>query len=110
MKKIFNFATLLLSFILTLYSQQLRASELRTIEQVSRQGMIVTMGELTGAGAQMSVSRLAGLILPEGVLMKEDCTLVVVKNVQNPMVSDILKIRVLDQEIRATEFLGFVVH
>lgn len=86
------------------------ARELATIDELARQGMQVRMGELTGAGSKFALSKLAGLVLPEGVLMKEDCTGIVVKNLKDPKVSDIVKIKFNDHEIMASEFVGFVVH
>ena len=71
--------------------------------------MQVKMGELTGAGSKFSLHNLAGLILPDGVLMKEDCTAIVVKPTADPKVSDIVKIKVQNHDIAASEFIGFVI-
>lgn len=104
MKKIL--ALLLFSFA----SLTIHARELSTVDELARLGMVVKMGELTGAGSKFSLNKLAGLVLPEGVLMKEDCTGIVVRNSADPKVSDIVKIKVQDHEIQASEFVGFVVH
>lgn len=81
----------------------------KTIDILGKQGLQVKMGELTGAGSRFSVHDLAGLVLPDGVLMKEDCSAIVVNNASNPKVSDIVKIKVQDQEIDASEFVGFII-
>lgn len=109
MKKIVN-ATFMGLAIFLLLASNAHARELATIDELARQGMQVRMGELTGAGSKFSLSKLAGLVLPEGVLMKEDCTGIIVKNLKDPKVSDIVKIKFNDQEIMASEFVGFVVH
>ena len=68
------------------------------------------MGELTGAGSRFSVQSLKGLVLPEGVLLTENCSGIVVKSgVVNPKISDIVKIQAQGVEIPAAEFVGFVV-
>lgn len=86
------------------------AIELSTLDEVARAGMQVKMGELTGAGSKFSLGNLAGLVLPEGVVMKEDCSALVLKNVADPKISDIVKIKVEGHEISASEFTGFVVY
>jgi hypothetical protein len=43
------------------------------------------------------------------VLMKEDCSAIIVKSSADPKVSDIIRIKVQDHEIAASEFIGFVV-
>ncbi|MFA6238631.1 MAG: hypothetical protein WC635_14955 [Bacteriovorax sp.] len=86
------------------------AIELSTVDAVARQGMQVRMGELTGAGSKFSLGKLAGLVLPEGVVMKEDCSGLVMKNVADPKISDIIRIKIDGQEIPASEFVGFVVY
>lgn len=104
MKKIFASFLLLLSLISSVHSQ-----ELMKVDELIRQGMQVKMGELTGAGSRFSIKNLEGLVLPEGVLLKGDCTGIVVKNSQDPKVSDIVKIKIQGGEILAHEFVGFVV-
>ena len=79
------------------------------LDALIKQGMQVRMGELTGAGSRFSVNNLAGLILNEGVLMKEDCSAIVVKSGVDPKISDIIKIKINNQEIASSEFIGFVV-
>lgn len=101
----FFVATLALTLSLMMKSY---AGELVTVDAVMKQGLQVRMGELTGAGSKVSLRNMQGLILPEGVLMKSDCTGIVVKNSADPKVSDIVKIKVNDIEIPAQEFVGFV--
>lgn len=93
-----------------LFSGNTEARELQSLDELARMGLQVKMGELTGAGSKFSLNKLAGLVLPEGVLMKEDCTGIVVKNAADPKVSDIVKIKIHNQEIMASEFVGFVLH
>lgn len=83
--------------------------ELVTIDQVIRQGLQVKMGELTGAGSRVSLQRLAGLVLPEGILMKEDFNEMLIKNSVDPKISDIVKIKNEGQDLMAFEFIGFVI-
>jgi hypothetical protein len=102
----FFIATFLLTFSLMMKSY---AQDLTPVEILIKQGLQVRMGELTGAGSKFSIKNLQGLVLPEGVLMKSDCTGIVVKNSADPKISDIVKIKVNDVEIAAEEFVGFVV-
>lgn len=80
-----------------------------SINNLKKQGLQIQMGELTGAGSKFSVHNLAGFILPEAILMKDDCGTITVKTSSNPLVSDIVKIKIQDQEIAASEFIGFIV-
>ena len=83
---------------------------LTNIDQVTKLGLSVQMGELTGAGSRVSMANLRGLILPEGVLMTSDCSgIVIKKDVVNPKISDIIKIQAQGVEIPASEFVGFVI-
>lgn len=104
MKKIIASLILAIAFLNSAY-----AIDQSSIDALIRQGLQVKMGELTGAGSKFSVHNLAGLLLPDGVLMKEDCSAIIVKSSADPKVSDIIKIKVQDHEIAASEFIGFVV-
>lgn len=104
MKKIFTFTILFIVLINPSFG-----IDQKTIDVLGKQGLQVKMGELTGAGSRFLVHDLAGLVLPDGILMKEDCSAIVVKNTINPKVSDIVKIKVQDQEIAVSEFVGFIV-
>jgi hypothetical protein len=108
MKKIFK-ALILTTTLLTALLNAACAEDLSSIDVLIKQGLQVKMGELTGAGSKFSVHNLAGLVLPEGVLMKEDCSAIIVKSSADPKVSDIIRIKVQDHEIAASEFIGFVV-
>jgi hypothetical protein len=108
MKNLFSISLLtLLSFFLL--NSAHAAQELTPVEILIHQGMAVKMGELTGAGSKFSLQKLQGLILPEGVIMKSDCDGIVVKTNLNPKVSDIVKVKIQNSEIEASEFIGFVV-
>ncbi|MDD4974812.1 MAG: hypothetical protein PHY93_10705 [Bacteriovorax sp.] len=104
MKKIFTALMLTLALL-----NAVCAEDLSSIDVLIRQGLQVKMGELTGAGSKFSVHNLAGLVLPDGVLMKEDCSAIIVRASVDPKVSDIIRIKVQDHEIEASEFIGFVV-
>lgn len=102
--------TIILSFLIALcIFTSVRAQDLTPVDVLIKQGLQVKMGELTGAGSKFSVKNMEGLILPEGVLLKSDLTGIVVKNSADPKISDIVRIKVQDQEIDASEFVGFVV-
>lgn len=94
---------LLLSMMMKSY-----ARELVSVDVLLKQGLQVKMGELTGAGSKVSLKNMQGLVLPEGVLMKADCTGIIVRNSADPKVSDIVSIKAGDAEIPAYEFIGIV--
>lgn len=75
-----------------------------------RPGLQVKMGELTGAGSKYSVHGLAGFVLNNQILMKEDCTSITIRQTANPLISDIVKVKAFNQEIMAAEFTGFVIN
>ncbi|MGZ3787251.1 MAG: hypothetical protein ACXVLQ_01940 [Bacteriovorax sp.] len=104
MKSLIALALLTLSIITSANAQ-----DLTPVDVLIKQGLQVKMGELTGAGSKFSIKNLEGLVLPEGVLLKSNCTGIVVKNSVDPKVSDIVRIKVQNQEIEAAEFVGFVV-
>lgn len=101
----FFIATLALTFCLMMKSY---AGDLLPVSAVVKQGHAVLMGELTGAGSKISIKNLHGLILPEGVLLTEDITEMVVKTSLDPKVEDIVKIKAGDSIIPAHEFIGLV--
>ena len=103
--KIYIFAVLvLLTFI-----QSAHAIDQVSLEQLKKQGFEVKMGELTGAGGRMSLSRLAGFIHPNGIVMKEDCKSIAVlkSSNQEALISDVTKVTVDQSVIEAREFEGF---
>ncbi len=102
--------TIIISFLFIFGIMNLApAAELSSVEAIIKSGLQVKMGELTGAGSKFSIKNLEGLVLPEGVLLKADCTGIIVKNSADPKVSDIVKIKIQNGEIPASEFVGFVV-
>ena len=97
---------IIISFILTI--QSALAIDQAGIDQIKSKGYIVTMGEFTGAGSKMS--RVAGFIHPQGIIMKADCKNILVKKESNQndiKVSDITKIVVDQSVLNASEFEGF---
>ena len=109
MKRIY-FTPFLIFIIFFLLSNVTFSRELISFDQVIRQGLQVRMGELTGAGSKVSLHRLAGLVLPEGILMKEDFDEMLIKNTLDPKISDIVTIRNEGQKLSAFDFIGFVIH
>lgn len=95
-----------LAFIL---STSVFAEDLTPLSSLIKQGLQAQMGELTGAGTKFSLHNLEGLILPEGVLLKSDCLRIVVKNSTDPKVSDIVRVQLKNEDIEASDFVGFVI-
>ena len=94
------------------FSRPLLAIDQGSINELKKQGFEVRLGELTGAGGRMSLSRLAGFIHPDGIVMKEDCKNIAVSRAAqiNPQVSDVTKVTVDQSVISASEFVGFFTH
>ncbi len=103
-KTIFLTITLMLSLMNPLF-----AIDQQSLETLKKQGFQVRMGELTGAGSKMSLTRLAGFIHPQGVIMKEEITNIVVSPSATPNVSDVKKIQVGNALIDAKDLEGFFV-
>ena len=101
---------LALSLMLVLGTfSQAKAFDQRSLEQLKKQGFEVRMGELTGAGGKMSLTRLAGFIHPNGIVMKEDCKSITIAKTSetDPKISDVTKVTVDQSVIPAGEFEGF---
>lgn len=84
-----------------------------SIDALKKQGYEVRLGELTGAGSKMSLVRLAGLIHPKGIVMKDECAAIIVTPGSNPnnlLVSDIKQVHIDNSSIAASEFVGFFYH
>ena len=94
------------------FSRPLFAIEQESINQLKKQGYEVQMGEVTGAGGRMALTRLAGFIHPNGIVMKEDCKNIAVNHSAqtNPLVSDVTKVTVDQSVISVSEFVGFFTH
>ncbi len=94
------------------FSRPLLAIDQGSLTQLKKLGYEVRMGELTGAGGRMSLSRLAGFIHPDGIVMKEDCQNIAVSRTSqiDPKVSDVTKVTVDKSVISASEFVGFFTH
>jgi hypothetical protein len=86
------------------------AVNLNPIDNYKKNGLIIKMGELTGAGSKESIHNLVGFVFSEGVLMKEDCSSIIIKQTKNPMISDIQNIYVDAQEIDQSNLIGIVIH
>ncbi len=69
----------------------------------------VKMGELTGVGSRFKISNLAGFVHPKGQIMKEDCSEIVIKNSNDPKISDVVSVTVNGEEIESSEFIGIIV-
>lgn len=97
---------LIISFSLLLIANAF-ALDQNSLDLLTKKGFQVRMGELTGAGSKMSITRLAGLIHPEGIIMKDEIKNLILTQTNNPSVSDIKEIIVGDNVISANELEGF---
>ena len=92
-----------LVFSLSLFSQTLEEA------LVLKPNLEVKMGELTGAGTRFSIKALAGFVHPNGYIMKEDCTKIMIKQSVDPKVSDVVQITVNGSTINSSELTGFII-
>lgn len=99
--------TIIMTLFFILFSTSAKAIDAQSLEQLKKQGFQVRMGELTGAGGKMSLTRLAGFIHPNGIVMKNDCKSIAVKASVDPKISDVTKVVVDQSVISANEFVGF---
>lgn len=107
MKKIIFSLLMTLSLI-----SNVHAIDQSSLDQLKRQGFVVRMGELTGAGSKLSMARLAGFIHPQGIVMIGDCKNIVIAKTSDqtdPKISDITKVTIDQSVISASEFEGFFV-
>jgi hypothetical protein len=85
------------------------ASDLSSqLEDLKRQGYVIRMGELTGAGGKLS--RVQGFIHPEMIIKKSACTSISVRSSvdqQNLKVSDVTKINIGENVVSAQELIGY---
>jgi hypothetical protein len=72
-------------------------------------GYVVTMGELTGAGSKIPLSRVHGFISRDEVIHKNEIENIVVKSTSaSPaVIADIKKIVLPQQEIASQDIIGF---
>ena len=101
---LFSFSLILMSL-----SSPLHAIDQQSLDALKKQGFQVRMGELTGAGSKMSLTRLAGFIHPQGVIMKEEISKIVVAPGSAQNVSDVKLIQVGNESIDAREMEGFFI-
>lgn len=99
--------TIMMIFSLMLFSTSTFAIDQQSLELLKKQGFQVRMGELTGAGSKLALTRLAGFIHPKGIVMKEDCKSIAVSSAVDPKISDVTKVVVDQSVIAAHEFEGF---
>lgn len=93
-------------FLITMQTSM--AIDQKSVEILKKQGFQVRMGELTGAGSKLSLSRLAGFIHPKGIVMKGDCKSIAIEHASDdPKISDVTKVVVDQSVIAASEFEGF---
>lgn len=102
MKKLIGFFSILL-----MISNFTFGSEIESL--VLKPNLEVKLGELTGAGTRFSLSALAGFVHPQGYIMKEECSRIVVRSTNSPKVSDVVAITVNGEDISANELTGFIV-
>lgn len=80
-----------------------------TIDSYNQSGMQVLMGELTGAGSKVNISNLVGFVLADGILLKDQCSDIIVKNPNNQTVSNIARVIVGQQSLDAQNFKGIII-
>jgi hypothetical protein len=102
MKQLMNF--ILMTFVLTNLAF---ASDVESL--VLKPNQEVKLGELTGAGTRFSLNVLAGFVHPQGYIMKDECSRIVVRSTNSPKVSDVVAITVNGEEINASELTGFII-
>lgn len=98
---------------LNLFSGSVYSSD-KAVDQLSITGLvnagyIVTMGELTGAGSKIPLSRVQGFISRDEVIHKKEIESIVVKSTTaNPtVIADVKKIVLPQQEISSQDIIGF---
>jgi hypothetical protein len=79
------------------------------ITSLNKQGLQVIMGELTGAGSKVPLQSLAGFVLTDGILLKENCTSIIVKNSMNLDIASIVRVVFENQNIEAQEIEGIII-
>ncbi len=99
--------------ILSLFFHSVKASE-KAVDQVTLSGLVnagyvVTMGELTGAGSKIPLSRVQGFISRDEVIHKNEIENIVVKagSAAPAVVADVKKIVLPQQEIASRDIIGF---
>lgn len=95
-------------FIFTIF-QPAYSIDQGTIDSLRQKGMIVIMGELTGAGSKVSMQNLAGFVLNDGLLLKEKCGSIVVNNSKTNDVASIVRVVFENQSIEASEIEGIII-
>lgn len=83
----------------------------KELEALKRQGLVVRMGELTGAGGKMSLSRVHSFIHPEGIIKKSACSVIKVKTEshrQDPLVADVTQLKIGNEDVLVSELVGVV--
>lgn len=98
---------IMLAILISLSSAH--AIDQTTVNSLNQKGFDVIMGELTGAGSKVSMNRLAGFVLSDGILLKEQCGAIVVKNASTQDVASIVRVVFENQNIEASEFEGIIV-
>ncbi len=101
--------TFYICLCLILSIQRAYCLDQNTIDSLNRSGYQVIMGELTGAGSKLSIQRLAGFILNDGILLKEKCKSIVIKSNSNTDISNIVRVVFENQNIEASDFEGIIV-
>jgi hypothetical protein len=101
-----KYVVLILTLIL---SQASFAIDQDTVNSLNRKGFDVIMGELTGAGSKFSINRLAGFVLNDGILLKENCHKIVIAKSESSSVASIVQVEFENQVILASEFEGIII-
>lgn len=81
------------------------------LEEARKLGLVVRMGELTGAGGRLSLKKVHAFVHPEGLIQKSACISIAVKagsDQTNPKVSDVSVLTLAGEHISAQEIIGIV--
>lgn len=85
------------------------AQENLTRKKLSNAGLRVLIGELTGAGRKVPVSRLKGIIIDEELIHDQQISRVILNNPRRPMLSNVKGVKVGRDFIAAQDIVGAIV-
>ena len=106
---LFLFLTFISSYC-SLFASEKAVDQIR-IAKLVNSGYIVTLGELTGAGSKIPLSKVQGFIGRDEIIHKNEIENIVVKSTSaNPaVVADVKKIILSHQEITSQDIVGFFI-
>lgn len=107
MKKLLLMTLTFLAVMTNVWASDLQ----KQLEEARKLGLVVRMGELTGAGGRLSLKKVHAFVHPEGLIQKSACINISVKtgsDVANPKVSDVSALTLAGEQISAQEIIGIV--